>query len=190
MSAPKFAWTPAALETVRRMWSEGYPASQIAAAIGTTRSAVLGKSHYLGLAPRAPALAGEAQGRRDKIAEMIRNGSGLREAARAVGASIHTVRAVARSIAADAVAEPRQPDPVRAIRLLPPIARSGMTGPGEGVGMLDIARSQCAWQLWPDTGRPTFRCCGAPSSPGRPYCAEHAARAYRRVEVPSEQVAA
>lgn len=52
------AWTEAETQTLRRLWSEGYSASQIAKALGTGRSrnSCIGKINRLGLSgtPRAP----------------------------------------------------------------------------------------------------------------------------------------
>jgi len=51
-------------------------------------------------------------------------------------------------------------------------------GTGPGVGMGEIGRNQCVWPLWA-IERPTFRVCGDPVEPGRPYCAAHCDKAYR-----------
>jgi hypothetical protein len=52
----------------------------------------------------------------------------------------------------------------------------------------------CQWPMWEaETPRwaPLYgRCCGAARPPGRPYCAEHAARAFVCRAVPAQQVAA
>ena len=50
------AWTDERVELLKRLWSEGLSASQIAAQIGgVTRNAVIGKVHRLGLSGRAKA---------------------------------------------------------------------------------------------------------------------------------------
>jgi GcrA cell cycle regulator len=75
-----------------------------------------------------------------------------------------------------------------------PIVRSGVaakaTGPGEGVGMGEIGHNQCRWPLWRRGERPTFRACGCPVQPGRIYCGEHAAVAYKRPETGAKAGAA
>ena len=50
----KMPWTDDRVEQLKRMWSEGLTASQIAARIGqgVTRNAVIGKVHRLGLSGR------------------------------------------------------------------------------------------------------------------------------------------
>jgi len=46
-------WTAERLELLNKLRGEGLSASQIAAELGVTRSAVLGKCHRLGLARKA-----------------------------------------------------------------------------------------------------------------------------------------
>ena len=47
------AWTPDRVEILKKMWSEGQSASQIANDLGgVTRNAVIGKIHRLGLSNR------------------------------------------------------------------------------------------------------------------------------------------
>ena len=47
------SWTPDRVETLKKMWSEGQSASQIANDLGgVTRNAVIGKIHRLGLSNR------------------------------------------------------------------------------------------------------------------------------------------
>ena len=47
-------WTDERVETLKKLWTEGLSASQIAKQLGgVTRNAVIGKVHRLGLAGRA-----------------------------------------------------------------------------------------------------------------------------------------
>ena len=49
----EMSWTDERVETLKRMWSEGQSASQIAKEPGgVTRNAVIGKAHRLGLKSR------------------------------------------------------------------------------------------------------------------------------------------
>jgi GcrA cell cycle regulator len=57
------AWTEERVELLKKLWSDGLSASQIAGELGSvTRNAVIGKVHRLGLSGRAknPAAAGSA----------------------------------------------------------------------------------------------------------------------------------
>jgi GcrA cell cycle regulator len=66
------SWTDERVETLKRMWSEGQSASQIAKELGgVTRNAVIGKVHRLGLSNRVggPAAPEPAKGRPEPEAE-------------------------------------------------------------------------------------------------------------------------
>ncbi|MFA7429502.1 MAG: GcrA family cell cycle regulator [Rhodospirillaceae bacterium] len=43
--------------------------------------------------------------------------------------------------------------------------------------VVDLSAHTCRWPIG-DPREPGFHFCGAPSAPGKPYCAEHAAIAY------------
>ena len=52
------SWTDDRVETLKKMWTDGQSASQIAKELGgVTRNAVIGKVHRLGLSNRAGAAA-------------------------------------------------------------------------------------------------------------------------------------
>ncbi|WP_304437865.1 GcrA family cell cycle regulator, partial [Gemmobacter sp. LW-1] len=54
------SWTDERVETLKRMWSEGQSASQIAKELGgVTRNAVIGKVHRLGLSNRVGGAGGK-----------------------------------------------------------------------------------------------------------------------------------
>ena len=58
------SWSPATEASLRDLWKKDCTASQIARALGTTKDAVLGKAHRLGLSRMTPALARGAELRR------------------------------------------------------------------------------------------------------------------------------
>jgi GcrA cell cycle regulator len=53
------------------------------------------------------------------------------------------------------------------------------------VAAAPIFTGQCKWPLWGDE-KPTHAYCGGPAEPGKPYCAEHCARAYTKPKPPQE----
>lgn len=188
MSAPAFNWTPAAIADLTRMRSEGVNINTIARHLGVSRGAVAGKALRLGLSePRSTPITPLPAWKRAKVISLLVAGTPIREIARTLRMSREAVRRVE---------DQRQRAPVdvppavfhRAAPERQPIVRPAISG--EGIDMRDAPRHACAWPLWPNGSLPTFRCCGAPATPGRPYCAEHAARAYRKVEpVPAKEAA-
>src|SRR6267154_5670521 len=69
------SWTDERVETLKRLWTEGLSASQIAAELGSvTRNAVIGKVHRLGLSGRAksPSSAVPRQRKARPAAQMMR----------------------------------------------------------------------------------------------------------------------
>ena len=55
-------WTEERIEMLKKLWSEGFSASQIANELGgVTRNAVIGKVHRLGLSGRAKAPMTQSQ---------------------------------------------------------------------------------------------------------------------------------
>lgn len=54
-------WDPGRVETLRALWTAGVPTAAIAARIGATKNAVIGKAHRLGLPPRPAAIRPPAE---------------------------------------------------------------------------------------------------------------------------------
>src|ERR1700740_1674741 len=72
------SWTDERVELLKKLWSDGLSASQIAAELGgITRNAVIGKVHRLGLSGRAKsASAGAPRQRKARSPAMLRIGRG------------------------------------------------------------------------------------------------------------------
>ena len=61
------SWTDERVELLKKLWSDGLSASQIAAELGgITRNAVIGKVHRLGLSGRAKAASSAAPRQRNR----------------------------------------------------------------------------------------------------------------------------
>src|SRR3989454_9997031 len=66
-------WTDERVETLKKLWTEGLSASQIAAELGgITRNAVIGKVHRLGLSGRAKSPSSAAPRPRKARVHMLR----------------------------------------------------------------------------------------------------------------------
>jgi GcrA cell cycle regulator len=142
-------WTEERVELLRKLWTEGLSASQIAKQLGgVTRNAVIGKVHRLGLQGRA---------------------TPSRPARRPV--RIARPRPASNSAAAPHIARPR-PAP-RIVDVEPLRFEDGATA-----NVLTIRDQMCKWPVG-DPGDKDFGFCGHPVQDGCPYCTEHAQAAYQ-----------
>lgn len=103
-------WTDERVALLKDLWAQEMSASEIAKRLGgTTRNAVIGKAHRLGLSRKAA---------------------------------------------------PAKPKP-------------------QTTAVLHLSERMCRWPIG-HPGEPGFHFCGNQAQPGRPYCAEHCAVAYRK----------
>jgi GcrA cell cycle regulator len=155
------SWTDERVELLRKLWSEGLSASQVAAELGPgiTRNAVIGKIHRLGLAERAKTVVSS----RPRVAKTPRQVVQQRAAAIPV---THGNVALAYEAQTLVVARPRPEEEV----VIPM---------SERVTLMELRESTCRWPMG-DPTTPEFRFCGGPSPiGGGPYCAYHARVAYQ-----------
>jgi GcrA cell cycle regulator len=154
------SWTDERVELLRKLWSEGLSASQVAAELGPgiTRNAVIGKIHRLGLAERAKTISAQ----RPRVAKAPRPAP-----PRMNGAASHGNLALAFAPHAAPRHAPEE-------EVVIPMS--------ERVTLMELRESMCRWPM----GDPTsaeFRFCGGKSTVGGgPYCAYHARVAYQPVQ--------
>lgn len=167
-----FDWTEERLSELRRLQSEGVSISNIGRRLGTSRSAVAGMLRRQGLScsSRSPIRTRDWTDRELHDAERrLAAGQSVRSVAAIHNAGTESLKAAlarkARSACAAGATEVQT-------RL------AAAHGSGLGVGMAEITEGMCRWPLWGKKERPTFRCCGADTIPGKPYCAGHYARAF------------
>jgi GcrA cell cycle regulator len=93
-------WTDEKVATLARLWSEGHSASRIAAAIGVTKNAVIGRAHRDGLPARQRVAIGASGPRRpskwtpDRVAMIVKmrcDGHSLREVAAAFDSHVSVI---------------------------------------------------------------------------------------------------
>jgi GcrA cell cycle regulator len=147
-------WTPERVEQLRSSVVNGLTCSQIAAQIGVTRNAVIGKIHRLGLSPGRPPGASERS-----CPPRVRQ-------PRAVASQRRLLRLMWSEGApvADAAASPAAVDSAQPCSLL------------------DLDRGKCRWPINGtacDRGAGDFVFCGNAAVDGFSYCAGHARMAYR-----------
>ena len=197
------SWTDERIDRLKKMWSDGATASQIAEELGgVSRNAVIGKAHRLGLDARpSPVKPGEEKekkpaaspgGAADKPAKV--------EASKAAPATAAPVQSDLQI----AVMQPRvsnKPPPGIEYRSIGP---GGFVrqGPGDTqapippapprrlvpakpspevadkTSLLELNDRICKWPMG-HPGEPDFHFCGQPSNPGYPYCVQHCGVAYQ-----------
>ena len=150
-------WTPSRVQQLQSCVTAGLTCSQIAAEIGVTRNAVIGKIHRLGLSTggRKPAALAERMGERPLQA---RKQTRLVRALRAAHAQMA------------AVAPPREALREPAVEL---VIESAQRCP-----LLELADGRCHWPLG-DPAKAGFAFCGNDAVTGFSYCVGHARLAYR-----------
>ena len=161
MSDAGGTWTEERVELLKKLWSDGFSASQIAAEIGgVTRNAVIGKVHRLGLSGRGKtSTAGIPRPRKPRLA-----GPQPVSAPMARGNV-----ALAPKIAPRLIPQPL-PQAVPEEQVVVPLA--------ERVTIMELRESMCRWPMG-DPTTPEFRFCGARAIGGLPYCTHHAQIAYQ-----------
>jgi GcrA cell cycle regulator len=166
------AWTDERVELLKKLWSDGLSASQIAAELGNvTRNAVIGKVHRLGLSGRAknPAAASTP---RTATPRKTPTRSPSHPMNGGQGASLGMTRganALAPQFAPEAEVEAEQA----------PLPSEDVVIPfSERVTIMDLREYMCRWPMG-DPTTPEFRFCGGRSLTGMPYCGYHARIAYQ-----------
>lgn len=150
------SWTDDRVDLLRKLWTDGLSASQIAAELGgVTRNAVIGKVHRLGLSGRAKG-NGATTARTRKPASP-----------KAAGFTRTTKNAGGAKPAGAQAAAPR-PAPVVDVPKPEP----------KMLNLLQLTDSTCKFPIG-DPQEDTFGFCGAKPRDGDPYCEYHCRLAYQ-----------
>jgi GcrA cell cycle regulator len=162
-------WTEERVEILKRLWTEGLSASQIAKQLGgVTRNAVIGKVHRLGLAGRAAP------------SRPIKRVSVPIARVRPTITPDPMVEAVkVARLAPKPVGEPICETPEPEMPVLKPAKPKPRTmRDGEIIGVLQLGTHMCKWPIG-DPGDADFGFCGAQCGMTAVYCEEHAAIAFQ-----------
>ncbi|WP_026619689.1 GcrA cell cycle regulator [Ensifer sp. WSM1721] len=161
-------WTDERVEKLKKLWSEGLSASQIAAQLGgVSRNAVIGKVHRLSLPGRAKAGGTSAAARPKRTTSAPRAPN---YAARAV------TRTVPRTSGATALKEDNalelavEQDFELEANIVVPMSRR--------LELTQLTERTCKWPIG-DPLKEEFHFCGNDSPESSPYCSYHARLAYQ-----------
>jgi GcrA cell cycle regulator len=159
METMTWIWTDERVEQLKKLWSDGLSASQIAGEFGgITRNAVIGKVHRLGLSGRAktPSSAVPRQRKPRPAAQYTRP-------ARTRGNTALASHPMAY-YEAEAEREPELIDNIIPI--------------GQRCSILELNDAKCHWPIG-DPGASDFYFCGGNTATSQPYCAYHCRVAYQ-----------
>jgi len=151
------AWNDERVEVLKKLWSEGLSASQIAARLGgVTRNAVIGKVHRLGLSGRATTSRMKSHRPRARMANAKRP---------------MKPRTAFGNPAVRALYHPEAEPYVSPVEeLVIPLA--------ERKTIQTLTECTCRWPIG-DPQMADFHFCGKNKVPGLPYCEFHARRAFQ-----------
>lgn len=156
------AWTESRIESLKKLWSDGLSASQIAAELGgITRNAVIGKVHRLGLSGRAKSTA--SLNSRPRKPRKLKPWAAL--------PSTRGNTALAMNIACEPL--PEEPE---LLENIVPI--------GQRRGLFELNEHTCRWPVGDPASQEFFFCGGPPvdgknGSSAYPYCSYHSRVAYQ-----------
>ena len=188
------SWTDERVELLKKMWSEGQSASQIAKELGgVTRNAVIGKVHRLGLSNRAagtgpaPAAAATAAPKPEaKPKPAPKPEARAKPAPKAEPAEepedTGSEEVEARSPARKQIIPAGQPLPPQpsANEISPEaLAKvSEVEKKSKKLTLMELTERTCKWPVG-DPATEDFWFCGLPAQSGKPYCAAHVGVAFQ-----------
>lgn len=164
-------WTDERVEKLKRLWSEGLSASQIAAQLGgVSRNAVIGKVHRLNLPGRAKSGGSTAATRAAKRPTSAPRTPNYTSRA--------TIRTVARASGANMINEEVEIDGLEEIAIVP--SRNVVVPISRKLVLTELTERTCKWPIG-DPMTDEFHFCGCESPDNSPYCSYHAKLAYQPV---------
>ena len=159
-------WTDERVELLRKLWSEGLSASQIAAQLGSvTRNAVIGKVHRLKLSSRGRTTV--AAPRQKKTSS---SAGGSKSATRAPTVT----RSITTSIGATALQTQFDVEPV--VRYRP--AQDVVVPISRRLQLVQLSERTCKWPNG-DPLTEEFSFCGNDTAETGPYCTYHSRVAFQ-----------
>ncbi|MBP0483405.1 GcrA family cell cycle regulator [Sagittula salina] len=181
------SWTDERVELLKKMWSEGQSASQIAKELGgVTRNAVIGKVHRLGLSNRAGAAPAPETKPEPKPAPAAAK---PKPAPKPVEAKPES-RPEPAPVAAAPSPLPARKQIIPAGQPLPPQPSANEISPealakvsevekkAKRLTLMELTERTCKWPVG-DPATEDFWFCGLPVQQGKPYCEAHVGVAFQ-----------
>ena len=188
------SWTEERVDLLKKMWTEGQSASQIAKTLGgVTRNAVIGKVHRLGMPnrvgagappppaeePTAPVESAEAQA---PAAEAPAQAAETEVEADAAAAAVEPEIADAAMGAGAQLVPAGPPEPPRpANSEISPEALATVREAEKKalrLSLMELTERTCKWPVG-DPATEDFWFCGLPVQSGKPYCEAHVGLAFQ-----------
>jgi len=155
------SWTDERVELLKKLWTDGLSASQIASQLGgVTRNAVIGKVHRLNLSGRAKPASSAPRPRKAHLV------SSHRPSQRAYVSGNNALKIHAHP------SPRRAPAPVPIENLVVPISLN--------VSLIALNDQMCKWPIGDPTAE-NFNFCGHRNFNSLPYCEYHSRLAYQPV---------
>ncbi|TNF17698.1 MAG: GcrA cell cycle regulator [Rhodobacteraceae bacterium] len=183
------AWTDERVELLKKMWSEGQSASQIAKELGgVTRNAVIGKVHRLGLSNRAGAAPAAKAEPAAAAAKPAKPEAKPKPAPKAEAKPRPEPEVEETAVAKPATPARRQIIP--AGQPLPPQPSANEISPealarvseiekkAKRLTLMELTERTCKWPVG-DPATEDFWFCGLPVQQGKPYCEAHVGVAFQ-----------
>jgi GcrA cell cycle regulator len=155
------SWTDERVELLKKLWTDGLSASQIASQLGqVTRNAVIGKVHRLGLSGRMKSSSNLARAVKPRMRAPMRP-------------TMQHTSFGATALKAEAQVERGY------VQLLEPAVIMPFPAPkGESITLMQLSEKTCRWPLG-DPSTVDFRFCGCETAAGASYCQYHAVLAFQ-----------
>ena len=168
-------WNDERVEMLRKLWSEGLSASQIAAQLGgVSRNAVIGKVHRLNLPGRAKSGGSQTTARAKRPAPATPRPATTFQARAVTARSV--VRPTGNAIAKEEIEanfetqQEQLPVPANGNNVVVPMSRR--------LELTELTERTCKWPIG-DPLNDDFHFCGNESPDNSPYCTYHQRLAYQ-----------
>jgi GcrA cell cycle regulator len=188
------SWTDERVELLKKMWSEGQSASQIAKELGgVTRNAVIGKVHRLGLSNRAgaaPAAQAEVKPEPKVPPKVPKAQPKPVPVAKPEPVPEVKPQPVAATPSPAPVPIPARKQIIPAGQPLPPQPSTNEISPealakvseiekkAKRLTLMELTERTCKWPVG-DPATEDFWFCGLPVQQGKPYCEAHVGVAFQ-----------